>query len=189
MGIDSILERITAAGNEAAEKTVAKAHEKAAEILKQKAADSSAENDALIKEAEQEAINQINHVRSTVALESRKLVLAAKREVIDEVFDDVIMAFGKMPSEDYAVFMAKLARKVSERGTLTFSANDAKIADRVRDLLKDNTNYKVTKQTVKTIQSGFVLKYDNVQINCSVESIVENMKNELEPMIVAKLFV
>lgn len=188
MGIDYILEKIAFAGDSAAEKILAEAKQTAAEIVSKKAAEASSENEALVSRAEQEAISQINHVKSTVALESRKLFLAAKREVIEEVFAEAKVAFRKLPAEDYAVFLTKVARKVSDRGSLVFAQNDAGVSERVKELLKDNPNYKVLKQTVKTIDSGFILKYDNVQINCSVDSIVENMRSELEHIIVSKLF-
>ena len=188
MGIDNILERISVGSEKEAEKITAEARAKATEIYAERTAEAKIAAAALIEAAEKDAIDRINHIKSTAALESRKLVLAAKRDVINEVLDDITPTFRKLPKDEYAAFLVDVAVKSSEKGTLFFANVDYDVADKVRDLLKDRPQYKVAKTTVKDISSGFIIKYENVRIDCSVESIVENMKTELETIIASKLF-
>lgn len=188
MGIDNILERISVGSEKEAEKITAEARAKATEIYAERTAEAKIAAAALIEAAEKDAIDRINHIKSTAALESRKLVLAAKRDVINEVLDDITPTFRKLPKDEYAAFLADVAVKSSEKGTLFFANVDYDVADKVRDLLRDKPQYKVAKTTVKDISSGFIIKYENVRIDCSVESIVENMKTELETIIASKLF-
>lgn len=188
MGIDNILERISVGSEKEAEKITAEARAKATEIYAERTAEAKIAAAALIEAAEKDAIDRINHIKSTAALESRKLILAAKRDVINEVFDDIAPTFRKLPKDEYAAFLADVAVKSSEKGTLFFANVDYDVADKVRDLLRDKSQYKVAKTTVKDISSGFIIKYENVRIDCSVESIVENMKTELETIIASKLF-
>ena len=188
MGIDNILERISVCSEKEAEKITAEARAKATEIYAERTAEAKIAAAALIEAAEKDAIDRINHIKSTAALESRKLVLAAKRDVINEVLDDIAPTFRKLPKDEYAAFLADVAVKSSEKGTLFFANVDYDVADKVRDLLRDRPQYKVAKTTVKDISSGFIIKYENVRIDCSVESIVENMKTELETIIASKLF-
>ena len=188
MGIDNILERISVGSEKEAEKITAEARAKATEIYAERTAEAKIAAAALIEAAEKDAIDRINHIKSTAALESRKLVLAAKRDVINEVLDDITPTFRKLPKDEYAAFLVDVAVKSSEKGTLFFANVDYDVADKVRDLLRDKPQYKVAKTTVKDISSGFIIKYENVRIDCSVESIVENMKTELETIIASKLF-
>ena len=188
MGIDNILERISVGSEKEAEKITAEARAKATEIYAERTAEAKIAAAALIEAAEKDAIDRINHIKSTAALESRKLILAAKRDVINEVLDDITPTFRKLPKDEYAAFLVDVAVKSSEKGTLFFANVDYDVADKVRDLLKDRPQYKVAKTTVKDISSGFIIKYENVRIDCSVESIVENMKTELETIIASKLF-
>ena len=188
MGIDNILERISVGSEKEAEKITAEARAKATEIYAERTAEAKIAAAALIEAAEKDAIDRINHIKSTAALESRKLVLAAKRDVINEVLDDITPTFRKLPKDEYAAFLADVAVKSSEKGTLFFANVDYDVADKVRDLLRDKPQYKVAKTTVKDISSGFIIKYENVRIDCSVGSIIENMKTELETIIASKLF-
>ena len=188
MGIDNILDRIAVDSEKAAESITSEARAKATELYAERTAEAKLAAAALIEAAEKGAIERINHIKSTAALESRKLVLAAKREVIDEVFDDITATFRKLPKDEYAAFLAGVAVKSSEKGTLFFANVDYDVADKVREYLKDKPQYKFAKTTVKDIASGFVIKYDNVRIDCSVDSIVENMRPELEAIVVSKLF-
>lgn len=188
MGIDNILERISVGSEKEAEKITAEARAKATEIYAERTAEAKIAAAALIEAAEKDAIDRINHIKSTAALESRKLILAAKRDVINEVLDDIAPTFRKLPKDEYAAFLADVAVKSSEKGTLFFANVDYDVADKVRELLSDKPQYKVAKTTVKDISSGFIIKYENVRIDCSVESIVENMKTELETIIASKLF-
>lgn len=188
MGIDNILDRIAVDSEKAAESITSEARAKATELYAERTAEAKLAAAALIETAEKNAIERINHIKSTAALESRKLVLAAKREVIDEVFDDITSTFRKLPKEEYATFLAGVAVKSSEKGTLFFANIDYDVADKVREYLKDKPQYKVAKTTVKDISSGFIIKYDNVRIDCSIDAIVENMRPELETIVASKLF-
>ena len=188
MGINNILERIDLDAEKSAGDITSEARKKATEIYAERTAEAKTATAAQIEAAEKEAIDTINHIKSTASLESRKLVLAAKREVIDEVFEDIPSAFRRMPKDEYAAFLAGVAEKSSEKGTLYFANADFEVAEKVKELLKDKPQYKVAKTTVKDISSGFCIKYDNVKIDCSIDSVVENMGPELEAIVVSKLF-
>ena len=141
MGIDNILERISVGSEKEAEKITAEARAKATEIYAERTAEAKIAAAALIEAAEKDAIDRINHIKSTAALESRKLILAAKRDVINEVLDDITPTFRKLPKDEYAAFLADVAVKSSEKGTLFFANVDYDVADKVRDLLKDRPQY------------------------------------------------
>ena len=140
-------------------KAKAEARAKATEIYAERTAEAKIAAAALIEAAEKDAIDRINHIKSTAALESRKLILAAKRDVINEVLDDITPTFRKLPKDEYAAFLVDVAVKSSEKGTLFFANVDYDVADKVRDLLRDRPQYKVAKTTVKDISSGLIIKY------------------------------
>ncbi len=188
MGIDNILERIAVDAEKNAEVVTAEARVKATELYAERTAEAKSAASERIAAAENEAINRINHIKSTAALESRKLILAAKREVVEEVFSDIAPTFRKLPKDEYAAFLAGVARKSAQKGTLFFANVDYDVADQVRELLKNDPGYKVAKTTVKDISGGFIIKYDNVRIDCSLDAICQTMRPELEAIIVSKLF-
>lgn len=186
MGVENILEKITLEASTAAEAVISEAKKDAVSIVeesKKKASESYAKS---LEDAEKEAIESINHIRSMAALEARKLKLAAKRDVIDEAFALAANRLRTLPDNEYAAFLASMANASAEKGTLWFSERDSRLAEQVRPYLKGE--FKISKSTVKKLSDGFIIKNGSIQVNCSVNELLSVKRAELEPVAVKVLF-
>ena len=186
MGLENILEKINLNTSTEVESVISAAKNQAVAIVeeaKKKAAEDYAKS---LEAAEKEAIEAVNHVRSMTSLESRKMKLAAKREVIDETFAVVCNKLKNLPDGEYAVFLASLANAYANKGTLYFSDRDSRISELVRPHLQGD--FKISKTTVKKLPDGFIVKNGNIQVVCTVEELLSVKRAELEPIAVKVLF-
>ena len=186
MGVENILEKITLDASSAAESLIVAAKNEAVSIVeesKKKAAEAHAKS---LENAEKEAIDSINHIRSMAALEARKMKLAAKRDVIDEAFNAVAERLRSLPDNEYAAFLAAMANASSDKGMLWFSERDFHLAEAVRPYLKGD--FKISKSTVKKLPDGFIIKNGSIQVNCTIDELLSVKRSELEPVAVKILF-
>lgn len=188
MGIDNILGRIAVQAEAEVSRTTEEAKAQAAELLSQRKQEIDSYAAERLSAAEQDALERINRIKISASLDKRKALLSAKREMIDEVINETITYFSKMPKVKYSEFLAGVAKKTATKGTLYFAESDKDIKDKVQSLLSEQAGIRISDSFTSEIPSGFLLKYDNVVINCSVPAIVDSMKNELEQDIAKVLF-
>ncbi len=186
MGVENILEKITLEASAAAESILSDAKKEAAAIVEETKKKASESYSKSLDSAEKEAIESINHIRSMAALEARKMKLAAKREVIDEVFAAAAKKLRNLPDNEYAAFLAAMANASAEKGTLWFSDRDFRLAEQVRPYFKGD--FKISKTTVKKLADGFIIKNGSIQVKCSIDELLSVKRADLEPVAVKVLF-
>lgn len=186
MGVENILEKIALEASSSAESLIKNAQNEASEITKKakiKASESSAAN---LENAEKNAIDSINHIKSMAALESRKMRLSAKRDVIEETFKVVTEKLLNLSDTEYTALLVYMAHSSADRGTIWFSERDFRFADSVRPYLK--SEFKISKSTVKKLSNGFIIKNGNIQVTCTVEELLSVNRSELESVAAKVLF-
>ena len=187
MSIESITKRIQDEAQAYADERKAEAESQAKEILE--AARTEAEQisaDAKVR-ADKDAKLLVERRESVAGLESRKMQLEAKRQVIAESFDKALEKILAMKDADYMAFLAdKLAAFEKEGGEILLNAADLeKYGAGLSKLLKGDL--KLSEETAK-IKGGFILKQGDITINCSVEKLLDNIKEEITGTIAEKLF-
>lgn len=184
-GIDKILENIRTQTKEICEGIIKEAKAKSEKQMSAELETAQAKADAELEQAKKDAVSLVDGAKSTAALEKKKMILSAKRQIVDEVLDRSALAFRQMDKDVYKKFLAKLALSFNG-GVLTFSQQDKALADDVMKLI-DNGAFSLSAETAE-IKSGFILKNGSVEAECSVETIIGEMRRELEPEISKILF-
>ncbi len=187
MSIDAITKRISDEANAYAAEYKKQAEVEVEEILKE------AQNkaDKVLKKAqlrtEKDAQTLIERRKSVAGLESRKMQLNAKQELIKESFDKALDKFMNLDEEKYLKFLISgLSAFVGEGGEIQLSADDLK---KYGKKLEDEFVGKLTvsKEPVN-IDGGFLLKQDKISINASIEKLLEDQKSKLTGEIAKRLF-
>lgn len=192
MGIDNITSKI-----------ICEAGQKADDIL----TNARVAGDAIIAEAENKADRMLETAekngriekeklivrkKSVAYIDGRKMLLEKKQEIIKSCFDRAVDKIVSMEKEEYISFIAGLVEQTGEtEGSLIL--NDADREKIGRDLIRhlneyiDGGNFVMHDKT-KSIRGGFILVKGPVSINCTIENLVDEAREELTGKAAEQLF-
>jgi V/A-type H+-transporting ATPase subunit E len=151
MGLDAIIEEIKAKGRAEADKISGETYQEVSKII----ADAQA-SAAKIKAAKEEAVKkEIDRMRqqelSSANLEVKKLILNARKEVLDEVYESAKESIFKLPAEKNQMILKSIIEKNETGNSKIFSRS------------KDKT---IVKKMTKLEFAG--------EIDCSGGVVIEN---------------
>jgi V/A-type H+/Na+-transporting ATPase subunit E len=196
-GADRIITRIVNDTDEKVKLMIAEANEKAALIKKEAAATAAARAEKIIVQARKDAAERKRRIIGVAELEARKEVLAAKQELIGEVFARSLEELLGVDDQTYLTLLRQLLLENVQSGTETVALN-AKDLKRIptgfwKEINEQLQNKgKAGKLTLASeacdIRGGFILLAEGVEINCSFEALLAMKRDELEPKVAALLF-
>lgn len=124
-------------------------------------------------------------------LDVKKLSLGAKQELIGKSFDGALELLCKLPQDKYLAFMEKLLDQAVTSGDeeLVISADEKNITQAWLDAYNAQKGKKLTLSAEKAdIKAGFILRSGRISVNCSLETLVHWLKDDLESDVVKHLF-
>lgn len=196
-GADRIIQRVLDDARARADSIKAEAAEKA------KAAESEARHKAerkkehILEHARKTAAEHKGRIIGVTQLETRKSLLAAKQEMIDEAFQKALNELTGLDESTYLSVIRDLLLNTVETGTETVICSErdqqrlnSKFIDGVNKALADRGQTGELKLSDKTraIKGGFVLHRGGLEINCSFESLLRMKRDELENEVAGLLF-
>ena len=187
MSIESIIKRIEDEAKAYAAERTAEAESQMKEIL----ADAQTKADKIKADAKERADKEskllVERRESVAGLESRKMALQAKQEVIAESFEKALDKLVGLSEDDYIKFLENQLKAFENEGgeVLLNAADMKKYGAKVEKLLKGEL--KLGKEEAD-IKGGFILKQGDISVNCSLEKLLEDKKEEMIAGIAAKLF-
>lgn len=193
-GLDKIIAEIATEAKAEAEQTVARAQAEADGILKA-ARDESDAKVAKINAAAAAEVADIDRSRqSATALQRRQRTLREKQALLSETLDKALESLSQLPEKDYFELLVKLAAGAAEQGEGEMLLNEKdqgrKPGDfeaKVSAALPAGSSLSLSKDT-RPIDGGFVLKYGDVEQNCSFESIFNARADEFSDLVRPVLF-
>lgn len=192
-GLEKILSQIEHESDERCRELTDKAHMKAERIISDAetqaekiAADSEAQTQTALKSAAQSA-------ESAAQLASSRAVLKAKLDIIDETLERSLDFIKALPRKEYYEILKELILKnaCKGEGVLHLSQADKEklpvnFIDSVNNAFK--RGYKLTLGDSIDIDSGFILTYGDIDINCSFDAIAAQKRDELRDALNGLLF-
>ena len=150
----------------------------------------------------QKAANErLERLSSAAQMEKRKLALAAKQEVLGEAFDLALDKLCSLPEEDYIALLTRLAVEASETGKeqLIFSEADrARVGKQVviaaneclvKGVAPELPGALADTKVGALLGKPLVVMLDNdVEINCTFETLVRLQREKLEKQVAQVLF-
>ena len=125
-GIEKITQRMEDDAQREINEVLTAARAQADEIARRSREQADRESAAIAARGESAAAEREKRLESMAEMESRKLVLAAKQEVLDEAFTMALEKLCTLPDEEYIQLLAALAVKAARTGRekVIFSQKD-----------------------------------------------------------------
>ena len=177
-GIDKITSRINADVDQEIAEIQAQAAAEAAQIAAEYDQRCTQETEEILSRGRKTAEEREERLASVAQLEARKLILAAKQEVLEEAFRKALEDLLSLPEQEYVELLAKLITKASQSGSeqVIFSQKDrpryGKAAvTRANELLGERGRLTLAVET-RPIGGGFILSDGDVEVNGTFETLV-----------------
>ena len=196
-GIEKIIDHIKAE-SDAECRTIAKeAEKKSAEIEKQYEKAALEEYGKLTEKGEKDAALHIERLGHVASLEAKKKVLTVKQELVSKSFERAAEQLVSLPEADYIALLTRLAAEASRTGNeeIVLNKNDrervgAAVCDKANNALKERgkaAGLKLSNQT-RSMRGGLILVSGDIEVNCSIDALISQYKNELSSKVAAVLF-
>jgi len=196
-GIEKITARIAAEADREIAQVQAEAAASVEKIQVAYAAQAEAETKAILERGKKAALERKERLANMAQMESKKDVLAAKQEMLDQVFEGALNTLIRMPVDEMVKMLAQLAAKASISGTEEVIFSDAdraaigaktvEEANRILSAKGKNAGLVLSERTA-AIKGGFLLNDKNVEVNCAFETLVRLTRGSIAGQVAKVLF-
>ena len=195
MDAEQVIKKILSEANNEAAKIKAEADEKQAaeqSKLAEQLGEYKKQSDILAKKAAEE---KKEHLLAAARMDIAKEYLAAKRKILDEVFEKAREQMQNLRDDEYIRLMTKLMLDAVETGDeeVIVNKNEKRIDQKFikhinRELgpgFKGNLRLADEKQN---LGAGFILRRGKIKTNVSLDVLLERARKELEIELAKELF-
>ncbi len=195
-GLEKILEAIQEQAQNNAGLILADAKKQAGEILATAEVEAAKRCEEIALKSEIEAESAINRAKSKAMLQEKKMMLNAKQQIINDIIEEARRSLIESSEQDYVDVLLRMALKYAHagEGVILFSAEDKnRLPSDFNKLLekalnkRDGVKLVIADETVM-IDGGFILKYGDVEENCSFEALFAAAREDLQDKVNAFLF-
>lgn len=197
MSLEQILDKIIADAKTEAASIEAKGTEDAERILATGAAEAKDIQDRLVAKARQDAEERAARALTLARLEARNLKLSAKQEAIDEAFAAALKHLQQLPEAQYRQILVRHLTGAVRSGheEIILSKHDRArlgntlLAETNAALAKAGRTAALTLSTeTRPIAAGFILRDGAVEVNCTFETALRLVHDDLVPEVAERLF-
>ena len=188
MSKELIRERILSDAQKEAEDILKNAEEKAAAIIAAAELRAQKEKDETEKEVKEKSDSVYEKRAAATRLESSKILLAQKRNVIDSVYAFALERLVSLDKEQAVALSERLLEKFAESGDEIFFAENFKYAKEVALLpIVNERGLSVSKDRVK-LDGGFVLKGKKADKDLSYGALLKADRDEYQAELAREIF-
>lgn len=171
---------------------LAAAEDEKNKILSKKVNSATETEKEILDKAQTEAKSKKERVISSAKLKVRNDKLAAKQQIINEVFESSVEKLAAFSKEDFLGFVKNtiLSMNLSGKQTLVLNKQGLEFVDqKFIDELNSKVNAEIIlSETVGNFKGGFILKNNGIEINNTYEALVSSLRDELEFEVAKVLF-
>ncbi len=195
MGAEEVIEKILADAKAEAQKIKQQAQKK--EAAEQTKLDGRLDeyNKQTRALAKKRAGDEKLHILAAARMDIAKQLLAEKRKILDEVFEQSQKQLKKLPDKDYCKLMTKLMLEAVETGDeeVIVDKNETRINDEFisqinKQLGPDSKGRLKLSGERQNLGAGFILKRGKIKVNVSIEVLLNQARRELETELAKELF-
>ncbi len=187
---NKLFESIINSGKEQAKVITDDAQAKAGEVIKKAENEAKALSDSIARSTDSKALNMKNSALSSASLITRNANLEAKRNEINKTLYGIKEYILSLDDESYFRILYSMAKDINEKnGTLLLSEKDKSRlpSDFAAKIKEAGIDAEISNESAD-IDGGFILRCGNIEINCTLDAVIEDKKNELEDYINSLLF-
>lgn len=196
-GIEKITQRITAEAEAECRNLTEEAKKRCAAIKAEFAARAKTVYDEAVALGEKDVEEFRIRENRAARLEAKKDVLSLKRDLVQKAFDGAREKLLGMAAEDYSAFLIRLVSKAVSSGTeeVIFSEEDtASVGEKVVAAVNAArasqglpAELTLSRET-RSMDGGAVLKAGNVEVNCTLDALFGQSRDDLEVRVAGILF-
>jgi len=191
-GLDKILSKILADAQAKGQLEIAEAQRKADVFLAGDSADAADLAEKRVAGAKADAQAHIDRSRSAAKLQTRRLLLQERNQIIDEVLADVKDSVSKLPDPEYFAMLKRfvLAHAQKDPGVLVLNKRDlSRLPDKFAASLSRELPMPLTiSDTPGEFDAGCVLIFGEVEYNGTIDALINEKKDELRDLLNRELF-
>ncbi|MDX9916718.1 MAG: V-type ATP synthase subunit E [Gudongella sp.] len=180
--LDSLTQRILDDAKEKADSILSEADRKSKELLDAKVREAEASKEKLIERATSEAAMIKDRVVSSAELKVRDEKLTAKQEMLDKVFSMAKDRLKELDDSQYKDFLDSTLKQIEIKGTGTLMVPSSKKA------VAEGVVKSLSVVVDEKIESGFMIKDDDIIYNYTFDSLVDDLRDQIEAEIAIELF-
>lgn len=187
-GIYKITEKIVSEARSAVEEKIKAAEDYSNGLIAESKSEAEEKAAAILGKAAKNCEDIARRTESVTDLDKRKMLLSAKREVINEIFAELEKEIYSLNDDEYADFLRKLIKNAPDAKTILFAEKDAEIGKSViSSLAESGVKFSEIGVTDK-IDSGFILVDGAVKQVYSLKEIIAQYRAKSEPKVASLLF-
>lgn len=186
-GIDKITARLQEDCEKQCKEIETAAVADAERIIAEAVAKAEKDTAALKRETDDKADLILDKAKSSAALESRQAILKAKVNLIEDVIEKAQNKLHNLDAPSYFSMLTLLAKKNKEAGEGIMFLCKRDLDRLPADFESGLEDISVSKVPCN-IEDGFILKYGDIEINCTFSALVAAEMDELKSIASELLF-
>lgn len=195
MNAQAITDKILEDARAQAASTLSEAQQKAESLRRQSEAAVEQKRQESEKQADRQAADLRDRMLRMAELDQKKALLAVKRQVIDQAFDEALKRMAAMGAAQKKDYIEKLLVESAQGGEDLIPSSEDKalfdgaFMDRLNGRLKQAGKAPVTlKDEDRPLGGGFVLKQGGLEVNCAFRAVLKEARPALEAEVAGVLF-
>lgn len=189
-GLDKMKSQILDEAKAAAEDKIAEAKAQAEETIRNAKEDAAKQTESILHKSKNDVSNYQERLESSIDLQKRTKILAAKQEVIAGVLEKARAKVEAMEAGEYFSMLLKMVEKyaLAQDGEICLCAADlARLPEgfeaEVSRIAKEKGGSLKLSGEGKQIKNGFILVYGGVEENCTINAMFDAKKDELSDIV------
>lgn len=189
-GLDKMKSQILDEAKAAAEGKIAEAKAQAEETIRSAKEDAAKQTESILHKSKNDVSNYQERLESSIDLQKRTKILAAKQEVIAEVLEKARAKVEAMEAGEYFSMLLKMVEKyaLAQDGEICLCAADlVRLPEgfeaEVSRIAKEKGGSLKLSGEGKQIKNGFILAYGGVEENCTINAMFDAKKDELSDIV------
>lgn len=190
-GIEKITKRIDDQIQAEIDQVLSDAREQAAAITDRAGKQAAAESAELAARNTRTAAEQEARLIGAAQMEAKKLLLAAKQEMVEQAYALALEELCSMPDDVYTETLAELLAQAAPdgKGSVIFAPDvRMRIGEAAVALANERLHGSLTlAEDSRPMQGGFILSRGSVEVNCTFDTLVRLQKAETSGAVLKKL--
>jgi V/A-type H+-transporting ATPase subunit E len=196
-GAEKIKDRILADARKSRDSILSDATREAQDIIENAEKEAFQKVTIITEKAREEAIQLKQRFRADEGMEDRKNELKARQDIIEEAFGTALARMANLPEDQYSLFLEGMILDTVKNGEGLISFNERdkvrlgdKFVSEMNNKIKAKANDAalVLSNEVLNSSGGFVLRYGDMEINCTFEVMLNMARPGLESEVASILF-
>ena len=193
-GLEKIIEKIAEDSAEECKTILSEAKAQADKIVADARSEARKKANDITDKAKAQADNKLAVSKSGAESITRNRYLSVKNAVVNDIISAAYEEIEKMSDEDYFDLLYKICLKNVETGECVMRLNEKDLKrmprdfeDRINGAVFEKAAVQVSKKPYD-IENGFVLIYDDFEINCTLRTVFDSEMDKLKDILSRELF-